>query len=111
MDLQVILQVAEEVLALKPDGFDGNPNGYDPAILGITDDGQLVYSKIFFLIFKLKYFLWTYNNHVSIFVNAQLSNVKSVGQFISKKPFILNGYQNYKVLLRISQYLFLSTCV
>ena len=45
MDLEVILQVAEEVLALKPDGFDGNPNGYDPAILGITDDGQLVYSK------------------------------------------------------------------
>lgn len=45
MDLQVILQVAEEVQALKPDGFDGNPNGYDPAIIGITDDGKLVYSK------------------------------------------------------------------
>ncbi len=45
MDLELVLQVAEEVSALKPDGFDGNPNGYDSAILGITDDGQLVYSK------------------------------------------------------------------
>ena len=45
MDLQVILQVAEEVQALKPDGFDGDPNGYDLAIIGITDDGKLVYSK------------------------------------------------------------------
>jgi hypothetical protein len=45
MDLELILQTAEECLALKPDGFDGNPDGYDKAILGITDNGQLVYSK------------------------------------------------------------------
>jgi hypothetical protein len=45
MDLTLILQTAEECLALKPDGFDGNPDGYDQAILGITDNGQLVYSK------------------------------------------------------------------
>jgi len=45
MDLKLVLQVAEEVLALKPNGFDGNPDGYDSAILGITDNGQLVYSK------------------------------------------------------------------
>jgi hypothetical protein len=32
-------------LALKPDGIDGNPDGYDGAIVGITDNGQLVYSK------------------------------------------------------------------
>jgi hypothetical protein len=45
MELALVLQHAEEVLALKPDGFDGNPDGYDQAILGITDNGQLVYSK------------------------------------------------------------------
>lgn len=45
MDLQLILEMAEETLALKPDGFDGDPNGYDTAIIGITDNGQLVYSK------------------------------------------------------------------
>lgn len=45
MDLELVLQMAEDVLALKPDGFDGNPDGYDSAILGITDNGQLVYSK------------------------------------------------------------------
>lgn len=45
MDLELILQTAEEVLALKPDGFDGNKDGYDSAIVGITDNGQLVYSK------------------------------------------------------------------
>ena len=45
MDLQLILEVAEEVSALKPDGFDGDPNGYDLAIIGITDDDKLVYSK------------------------------------------------------------------
>jgi hypothetical protein len=45
MNLEMILQMAEDVLALKPDGFDGNPDGYDSAIVGITDNGQLVYSK------------------------------------------------------------------
>jgi hypothetical protein len=45
MDLQLILEMAEESLALKPDGIDGDPNGYDKAILGLTDNGQLVYSK------------------------------------------------------------------
>jgi hypothetical protein len=45
MDLELILQTAEECLALKPDGFDGNADGYDKAILGLTDNGQLVYSK------------------------------------------------------------------
>jgi len=45
MDLELILQMAEECLALKPDGFDGSKDGYDKAILGLTDNGQLVYSK------------------------------------------------------------------
>jgi len=45
MDLELILQSAADCLALKPDGFDGNPDCYDRAILGITDTGQLVYSK------------------------------------------------------------------
>lgn len=45
MDLQLILESAELVGSLKPDGFDGNPDGYDTAIVGITDNGQLVYSK------------------------------------------------------------------
>jgi hypothetical protein len=45
MDLELILQMAEECLALKPDWFDGNKDGYDKAILGLTDNGQLVYSK------------------------------------------------------------------
>ena len=45
MDLELILQMAEECLALKPDGFDGNKDGYNKAILGLTDNGQLVYSK------------------------------------------------------------------
>lgn len=45
VDLDLILEVASECLALKPDGFDGDPDGYDKAILGLTDNGQLVYSK------------------------------------------------------------------
>jgi hypothetical protein len=45
MDLQLILETAKDCLALKPDGFDGNLDGYDKAILGLTDNGQLVYSK------------------------------------------------------------------
>jgi len=28
MDLQLILEMAEQTLALKPDGIDGNPDGY-----------------------------------------------------------------------------------
>jgi hypothetical protein len=45
MDLEIILQIAEDNLSLKPDGFDGNKDGYDNAIIGINDNGQLVYSK------------------------------------------------------------------
>ena len=44
MDLELILQSASECLALKPNLSD-NPDGYDKAILGLTDNGQLVYSK------------------------------------------------------------------
>ena len=44
-DLGITLESAESCLALKPDGFDGDPNGYDRAIIGLTDGGQLVYSK------------------------------------------------------------------
>lgn len=44
MDLELILQTAAECLALKPNLSD-NPDGYDKAILGLTDNGQLVYSK------------------------------------------------------------------
>lgn len=44
IDVSLILQRAEEDESLKPDGFDGTPDGYDDAIVGITRDGQLVYS-------------------------------------------------------------------
>jgi hypothetical protein len=44
-DLGITLESAENCLALKPNGFDGNPDGYDRAIIGLTDNGQLVYSK------------------------------------------------------------------
>ena len=45
MDLELILQSASECLALKPNLSPEDPNGYDKAILGLTDNGQLVYSK------------------------------------------------------------------
>ena len=45
MDLELILQTAAECLALKPNLSEENPDGYDKAILGLTDNGQLVYSK------------------------------------------------------------------
>ena len=45
MDLELILEMASECLALKPNLSPENPDGYDNAILGITDNGQLVYSK------------------------------------------------------------------
>ena len=44
-NIDVILELAEEHGSLKPYGFDGDADGYDTAIVGITDDGQLVYSK------------------------------------------------------------------
>lgn len=45
INLESILERAEDEQSLKPNGFDGNPDGYDNAIVGITDEGQLVYSK------------------------------------------------------------------
>jgi hypothetical protein len=44
-DLEITLESAEGCGALKPHGFDGSPDGYDRAIIGLTDGGQLVYSK------------------------------------------------------------------
>jgi hypothetical protein len=43
--LKMVLEWADDVKALKPVGMDGNTDMYDYAILGITDDGKLVYSK------------------------------------------------------------------
>jgi hypothetical protein len=45
MDLELILETAANCLALKPNLSEENPDGYDKAIIGITDNGQLVYSK------------------------------------------------------------------
>lgn len=45
VNLLDILYAAESANALKPDGPDGNPDFYDGAIIGITDEGRLVYSK------------------------------------------------------------------
>ncbi len=45
VDLEFVMETAEGCSALKPDGFDGSKDGYDRAVIGITDNGQLVYSK------------------------------------------------------------------
>jgi hypothetical protein len=45
MDLELILEMASDCLALKPNLSETNPDGYDKAILGLSDNGQLVYSK------------------------------------------------------------------
>jgi hypothetical protein len=45
VDLIIVKDTAESCDAFKPIGFDGDPDGYDKAIIGLTDNGQLVYSK------------------------------------------------------------------
>lgn len=45
LNLLDILDAADSAGALKPDGPDGNPDFYDNAIIGITDEGRLVYGK------------------------------------------------------------------
>lgn len=45
VNLLDVLDAAESANALKPDGPDGSPDFYDDAIVGITDDGILVYGK------------------------------------------------------------------
>jgi len=45
MDLELILQSAAECLALKVNLSEENPDGYDKAVLGLSESGQLVYSK------------------------------------------------------------------
>ena len=45
MNLELILETAASCLALKPNLSEENPDGYDKAIIGLTDNGQLVYSK------------------------------------------------------------------
>ena len=45
VDLVIVNETAQGCDALKPDGFNGDPDGYDKAIIGLTDNGQLVYSK------------------------------------------------------------------
>jgi hypothetical protein len=45
MDLELVLETAAHCLAPKPVGFNGDICLYDKAIIGLTDNGQLVYSK------------------------------------------------------------------
>lgn len=45
MDLELILEMAAQCLAVKVVLSEENPDGYDKAILGLTDNGELVYSK------------------------------------------------------------------
>lgn len=45
VNLLDILDAAESAEALKPDGPDGSPDYYDSSIIGITDEGRLVYGK------------------------------------------------------------------
>jgi hypothetical protein len=43
-DLTLILEQAEQEGAYKPVGFNEDPDGYDDAIIGISNDYRLVYS-------------------------------------------------------------------
>lgn len=43
--LKMVLEWADDIGALKPVGYNDDVSFYDYAILGITDDGNLVYSK------------------------------------------------------------------
>lgn len=43
-DLTLILEQAEQEGAYKPVGFNGDPNGHDDAIIGISNDNRLIYS-------------------------------------------------------------------
>lgn len=45
VNLLDILDAAESADALKPDGPDGSLDYYDSSIIGITDEGRLVYGK------------------------------------------------------------------
>jgi len=45
INLTDILNAAEESGALIPDGPDGTTTFYNPAIIGISSEGRLVYSK------------------------------------------------------------------
>jgi len=44
-DLNFILEFAKSMGSLKPVRFDGDVDGFNNAIVGITDEGCLVYSK------------------------------------------------------------------
>jgi len=45
VDLTIVNEIAKDYESLKPIGFNGDPDWYDKAIVGIADSGQLVYSK------------------------------------------------------------------
>ena len=42
--LKAIFELAKDSNALKPIGINGNSDGYDDAVMGISTDGKLVYS-------------------------------------------------------------------
>ena len=55
IDTKIILEIAEEYESLKPIGPDDNPDFYDSCILGITDNGNLVYGKELMITFFAEY--------------------------------------------------------
>jgi hypothetical protein len=88
MDLELILEMAEESLSLKPDGFDGSADGYNGAIVGITDNGQLVYSKE-----RMIELLVEMNNEMTIEDAWEFLEYNCFNAYIGEKtPIYINTY-------------------
>ena len=90
MDLELTLQCAADCLAIKPVGFDGDIDGYDKAIMGLTDNGQLVYSKE-----KMVKLLMKSDSNMSEEDAWEFLDFNTFGSYVGEQtPIYVNTYTN-----------------
>lgn len=90
IDLAVVNETAEGCDALKPTGFNGDADWYDKAIIGLTDNGQLVYSKEW----MVKLLMESDNTDLSEEDAWEFLEYNCFGAYVGEQtPIFVNTYQ------------------
>jgi hypothetical protein len=90
IDLAIVNETAEGCDALKPTGFNGDADWYDRAIIGLTDNGQLVYSKEW----MVKLLMESENTDLSEEDAWEFLEYNCFGAYVGEQtPIFVNTYQ------------------
>jgi hypothetical protein len=92
VDLAIVNEIAEDYGALKPTGFNGDADWYDKAIIGLSNNGQLVYSKEW----MVKLLMESENTDLSEEDAWEYLEYNCFGAYLGEQtPIFVNTYQGF----------------